>query len=239
MRLVPAALMSLRPPTLLLALTAPWVTCSPCTVPVYTATAEKPPPPSYLEAHPVDTSDRLACPTSMKAARSKERPVAPADKAVVVFVRPSDARADTEVIVVDDGEAGGGARFLGQSQASSFFAVTVAPGEHRFLAWANDAAGLRATLAPGKRYYVEVAVDFGIPSHTRLSAVGPSRKSWRKLPEWLGGSAALVPDEGRGQACLALESKRLAEWVTRSRAALAGYDASDLAERTLAAGDGE
>lgn len=204
------------------------------------STGGEPKKEDWRDTHKEEVTDTLACPTSMKSARrDKAVPTAP-DMAVVVFVRPSDARSDTDVIVVDDAApSGGAARFLGQSQAAAYFAVTVAPGEHRFLGWANDAAGLRAALLPGKRYYVEVALDFGLPAHTRLSAVSPSGKTWKKLPDWLAESAAQVPDEPSGQACLNLSPRKLADWTGRARAALAHYDASDLAERTLRPEDGQ
>jgi hypothetical protein len=83
------------------------------------------------------------------------------------------------------------------------------------------------------------ALDFGWPAHTRLSAVSPSRKSWKKLPEWLAESAAQVPDERRGQECLTRSSGKLADWSERARVALAHYNASDLAERTLRSEDGQ
>jgi hypothetical protein len=191
-------------------------------------------------AEPETDAGPFTCPSAMKAAPRQPAAPAPPDAAVVVFLRPSDSKDDIDVLVVEDDEHGGGpARFLGQSRASSSFEVTLPPGEHRFLAWAYDAAALRATLAPGKRYYVEVALDFGWTSHTRLSAVTPSRKTWKKLPTWLAEAHPLVLDEPRGQACLTRGSNRADDLSRRARAALAQYDASDLAERTLRAEDGE
>lgn len=183
----------------------------------------------------------FVCPTFMRAARRQPAaPPSPPDAAVVVFVRPSDSKGDIDVVIAEDQPGDDGVpRFLGQSRAASYFEVTLPPGEHRFMAWAYDTAALRATLAPGKKYYVEVALDFGWDPHSRLSAVKPSSKTWKKLPTWLAEGNRLVPDEHRGQDCLSSRPRKTAEQTLRSRAVLAGYDASDLAERTLRSEDGE
>jgi hypothetical protein len=207
--------------------------------PIRVSSSEKP-KEDWRDTHPEVWTDALACPTSMKFARRESAVPSPPDMAVVVFIRPSDARSETDILVVDDqAPGGGGARFLGQSQAASYFAATVPPGEHTFLGWANDAAGLRATLVAGRRYYVEVALDFGWPTHARLSAISPARKTWKKLSGWLAESTPQAPDERRGQACLTQSPRKLADWTGRAHAVLTHYDASDLAERTLRPEDGQ
>jgi hypothetical protein len=179
----------------------------------------------------------LMCPASMKGARSPLDVTPPSDAAVVVFLRPSSSQAETEALIVDDDDRIGViGRFLGQSQATSYFAVTVAPGEHRFMAWAESAGALHATLAPGKKYYVEVVID---DDGTRLVALAPSRKGWNKVPAQLAASAPLIPNEQRGQTCLIQSTRAAGVWTERARTALRRYDPRELAEHTLRSEDGQ
>src|SRR4051794_19585435 len=60
--------------------------------------------------------------------------------ATVVFVRPSFlGAAITSVIATSQG------RFLGESQAKSYFVVKLPPGEHLLVSWSESTPALRAT----------------------------------------------------------------------------------------------
>lgn len=193
--------------------------------------------PVALRSEPTGT---LVCAATMQGAGAQAAVAPPADAAVVVFLRPSSKRPEIEVLIVDDDERLGViGRFLGQSQASSYFTVTVAPGEHRFMAWADTAGALHATLAAGKKYYVEVTSDGDSRGDTRLSALAPSRKGWEKLPAWLAASTPLAPNEKRGQTCLTQHTRESGVWTERARTALRRYDPEELVEHTLRNGDGQ
>ena len=156
------------------------------------------------------------------------------DSAVVVFIRPSGyARAMGSTIL--DGHG----RFLGDSLPETYFAVRVPPGEHIFIAWAENTAALRASLAPGRTYYVEVAPKMGaLSARMQLLAVTPRAESWGELRAWMGESKQTVPDEASGQAYLTSRREDVAERLHRAQEILREYDAEELAERTLTPGDG-
>src|SRR5689334_11749984 len=76
--------------------------------------------------------------------------------ATVVFVRPSRiGGAITSVIATTDG------RFLGESQAKSYFVARLPPGDHLLVSWSESTPAMRASLAAGMIYYVEVAPKMG------------------------------------------------------------------------------
>lgn len=72
--------------------------------------------------------------------------------ATVVFVGTS--RNNTQVLILDDR-----GRFQTEVWSNAYSAIQVDPGEHVFLAWAENTSILRATVVAGRVYYVEVATD--------------------------------------------------------------------------------
>ena len=73
--------------------------------------------------------------------------VAPPDAALVVFLRPSGYGSAVATTILDDRGA-----FLGDSIGGTEFAVALPPGQHVFLAWAENTAPLRAELLPSRVY---------------------------------------------------------------------------------------
>ena len=110
--------------------------------------------------------------------------------ATVVFVRPSVlGAAITPVIATTAG------RFLGETEARSYFVTKLPPGTYTFLSWSESTPAMQATLAPGLVYYVEVDPRMGFGSaRVQLLALGPRRGGWSKLVDWLLERA---PDRGR------------------------------------------
>lgn len=157
------------------------------------------------------------------------------DAATVIFVRPSAFAAAIKTTIFD-----GHGRFLGESLPSSYFAVNVPPGDHVFVAWAENTAALRATLAPGRKYYIEVATKLGaLSARCHLLALTPRSESWAKVPLWLAESAQLVPDEIAGQSYLRSRPDELEERLRRAQEALTRYSAAELEARTLRPQDGQ
>lgn len=154
--------------------------------------------------------------------------------ATVVFVRHSIlGSAITSVIATTQG------RFLGESQAKSYFAAKLPPGEHLLVSWSESTPALRATLAAGMIYYVEVAPKMGWGSaRIQLIALGPRRPSWVELPGWLREGEALEADLAGGAALLQERAGKFAERVRAAEASYQGYSAEDREERTLRADDG-
>jgi hypothetical protein len=170
----------------------------------------------------------------MREVASAEPPAAPAGSATVIFVRPSGYAGGIKTTILD--EHGG---FLGDSLPESQFSVAVPAGKHLFVSWAENTGALQADLAAGKTYYVEVAPRMGaFSARVHLLAVTPRTKSWAKLPEWLRESRHYVPDPRSGQAYLASRQDDVKERLRRAGEAIRGYDADDLALRTLNPGDG-
>lgn len=157
-----------------------------------------------------------------------------AEMATVVFVRPSSYASAMRTTILD---ARG--RFLGDSLGSSYFAVKVPPGEHVFIAWAENTAALRATLAPQRVYFVEVSSKMGaFSARMHLLAIAPRKKSWQKVDKWLAESDAYTVDEAAGQAYLRGRAEDTSERIERAKETLTKYDASELDDRTLTANDG-
>ena len=157
----------------------------------------------------------------------------PAD-AVVVFVRPSGFARAMGTTILD-----GRGRFLGDSLPETYFAVHMPPGEHVFIAWAENTAALRASLLPGRTYYVEVAPKMGaLSARMHLLAITPRAESWGQLQGWMAESQQIIPNERAGQAYLASRRDDVAERLHRASEILREYDAGELAERTLSPGDG-
>ena len=154
--------------------------------------------------------------------------------ATVVFVRHSIlGGAITSVIATTQG------RFLGESQAKSYFAAKLPPGEHLLVSWSESTPALRATLAAGMIYYVEVAPKMGWGSaRIQLLALGPRRPSWVELPGWLREGDALEADVAGGAALLQERAGDFAERVRAAEASYQGYSAEDREARTRRSDDG-
>jgi hypothetical protein len=160
--------------------------------------------------------------------------IAPPNAAVVVFVRPSHYGQSVATTILDDNGA-----FMGDSIAGTEFAVTLAPGPHLFLSWAENTAPLTASLLPGRVYYVEVSPRMGFWStRVQLIAVTPRSENWAELKTWISESTQLVPDSAAGQAYLNGRQEAVSERIRRARERLGELDREDLAERTLLPEDG-
>jgi hypothetical protein len=158
----------------------------------------------------------------------------PPGAASVVFVRPSGFASSVVMTILDDH-----GRFLGDSTASSCFAVAMAPGPHVLIGWAENTAALQAELAPNRVYYVEVSPRLGWwSSRVQLLAITPHSEQWSKLTEWLNDCEHFTPDEGGGQLYLNRRHEDVAERIRRAQELIRGYDSDELGERTLLPADG-
>ena len=78
-----------------------------------------------------------------------------ADKALVYFMRPSGFGFAINFQIWD------GDRFIGLSQAKSYFAYQCDSGKHLFIGIAENKRGIEADLEAGKSYYVITQVKMG------------------------------------------------------------------------------
>lgn len=126
------------------------------------------------------------------------RPLArpPADRAVVVFMRPSEFGSAVPFQLFD-----GRKRFIGDALPATYWEVVVEPGEHWFYAMAENAGVLHARLAAGRRYYVVVRPYMGLWSaRVELTALAPRSVDWPKRDEWLQSANPQMVDQRGGQA---------------------------------------
>lgn len=174
----------------------------------------------------------------MTVAVPRQRIVAPADRAMVVFIRPSriDFRASSEII----DETG---RFMGQIPAHGHFAVSMSPGQHTFVVWALNTDAISANLAPGKIYFVEVNAVKEYSYYSAfmyLKAIKPTMVQWDLLDQWLRETTQYTTAQGDGLAQLATRkgADRVQERLRRGYEQLAHYQGADLDQHTLLPDDG-
>jgi hypothetical protein len=162
-------------------------------------------------------------------------PIAPrGDAATVVFVRPSSYAAAVHPTILDERGT-----FLGDAEASSHFVVTLPPGEHMFLVWAENTGPIRATLLPDRVYFVEVAMKPGaLQARAHLLAIAPDTETWPKLRDWIADTKPTIADQEAGQAYLNERRDDVLERLRRAREAYAEMDEEDRNDRTLHPNDG-
>ena len=89
----------------------------------------------------------------MQASTPIQQP--PPEKALVYFMRPSGIGFAINFQIWD------GEKFIGLSQAKSYFAYACDPGKHLFIGIAENKRGIECELEPGKSYYVLTQVKMG------------------------------------------------------------------------------
>jgi hypothetical protein len=89
----------------------------------------------------------------MQASAPVQQP--PSDKALVYFMRPSGIGFAINFQIWD------GDKFIGLSQAKSYFAYQCDPGKHLFIGIAENKRGIEGELEAGKTYYALTQVKMG------------------------------------------------------------------------------
>ena len=98
----------------------------------------------------------MACAGSSPYMRPAEPIVGPSQgKALVYFMRPSGLGFAINFQIWD------GDRFIGLSQAKSYFGYQCEPGKHLFIGIAENKRGIEADLEAGKSYYIITQVKIG------------------------------------------------------------------------------
>jgi hypothetical protein len=159
----------------------------------------------------------------------------PADKAYVVFMRPSDFGSAVRFEVFD-----GNGRYLGDALPETYFEAELEPGQHWFYADAENAGVLSAQLVGGKRYYVVVRPFMGgWSARVELTALAPRSEDWPKLKQWLAELEALSVDQAAGQAELDARRAEIDEVIAEGKEIWAQTDAEWHDGHSLNAEDGE
>ncbi|UXI66379.1 DUF2846 domain-containing protein [Tahibacter amnicola] len=137
------------------------------------------------------------CQSSMMVKANRE-PEPSADKALVVFMRPSSFGGAIQSSVYDTGEAKD--TFIGIVSTGTKVAYLAEPGQHRFMVVAENADFLEATLNAGKTYYVLVSPRMGVwkarfsllPIRNNASAEHNVKSGdfakWQSKTHWVGVS---------------------------------------------------
>lgn len=176
------------------------------------------------------------CAASSRMVRVESpQPIKPTpDQAVVVFVRPSSfGAAITPTILTST------ARFVGDADPSSHFAVAVPEGQHLFLVWGENTGPLVAQVGKGRIYYVEVSMKPGWWSpRVHLLAIKPTAPSWEHVRDWLAETKQTVPRGVEGQSYLDGRAEDVTERVRRAKEAWADLGPEEREARTLRASDG-
>jgi hypothetical protein len=157
-------------------------------------------------------------------------------KALVVFVRPSKFAWAVSANIIDENGT-----FLGDMPAKGHFGVSMPPGQHMLVVWAENTDALVANLVPGKIYFVEVYPSMGaFSAHMHMRAVKPSSPAWAQRDRWIVDSTQfIVSDPAGAQANLERKGRdKIMLRVQRGREHMARYSPAEQFERTLAPEDG-
>ena len=131
---------------------------------------------------------------------------APADKAVVYFVRANSVGIIMDFVYFDNDQAI--ARFNGMK----YFRYECEPGEHLFWAKAESRDYVRADLEAGKIYFIDVIPQMGIMSAgVKLVPINSSEYNMRRIKKLLTKKESVVMDQEK----LAALQKRLSGTIEK------------------------
>ena len=113
----------------------------------------------------------------MQASSPIQQP--PPGKALVYFMRPSGLGFAINFQIWD------GEKFIGLSQAKSYFAYACEPGKHLFIGIAENKRGIECDLEAGKSYYVLTQVKMG-GWRARMAFIPVTRDSefWNQVEQY-------------------------------------------------------
>jgi hypothetical protein len=169
----------------------------------------------------------------MKEVPSAEAVHAPADRATVVFVRPSGIGFAINFAILDQQ-----GHWVGDAVAETHFAVSLPPGDYMFVGWAENTAALKASLGNGRVYYVEVYPVMGaFSSQVQFEALTPRSGDWSKLAGWLKTTKRLEPIP-TGVAHIDAKRDDALKRVASAKENWDGYSNPDKARKTLHLEDG-
>jgi hypothetical protein len=131
----------------------------------------------------------------------------PPEKALVYFMRPSGIGFAVNFQIWD------GDRFVGLSQAKSYFAYECDPGKHLFLGFAENKVAIEADLETGKCYYIGTNVRMGaFKARMDFTPVTRGSELWDKVEEYkrsLDFIAAKEEERARWEAAKKTRSSKI------------------------------
>ncbi len=117
---------------------------------------------------------------------------APADKALITFVRATRYGKKSEFVVWDSD------RFMGLLEGGQYFQQVVDPGEHMFIVHAQNWAYIKANLEAGKKYYVLLNVSMGFTHAVAVPVPltkGQAEYGQAQIDEWMAKLTPITPNE--------------------------------------------
>ncbi len=177
-----------------------------------------------------------ALPAYMREVDPVRQLKAPADQALVVFVRPTTDEKDLPAHVMDESSS-----FLGTALPGGHFSVVRHVGKQQFIVFSGDLAdALVADLAAGLVYFVELTpvTASGPPRFVfKASARGTHLFPYKK--EWIDETAQFRVDGPAAKAAMGPEAETRREKVVKdANERLRKYAGVELTEHTLAQTDG-
>jgi hypothetical protein len=163
--------------------------------------------------------------TPSQMVRATAAPQLDAGKALLTFLRPSNYGGAVSFGIWDSEQ------FLGELKGESSVSCLVSPGEHVFLAKAENWAVTKAQLAAGKRYYLLMRPRMGIMKAGVIMDPVKSGTSDSEIAGWQRESKLYAPDPAKVDAYTK-------EWLPQVRKAIENYKAGRADFNVLEAADG-
>ena len=136
----------------------------------------------------------------------------PPERALVYFMRPSGMAFAINFQIWDSD------RFIGLSQAKSYFAYECDPGKHLFLGIAENKVAIEADLEAGKSYYIGTNVRMGaMKARMDFTPVIRGSQLWDKVEEYkksLDFIAAKEEERARWEAGKKQEVQRTIDYFS-------------------------
>ena len=159
---------------------------------------------------------------------------APADKALVYFMRPSNFGGAIRMGLFD-----GEKKFLGHALPESYWTLEMDPGEHWIYGYAENLTVLKADLEAGKSYYVVARPRMGVwKTRISLTALAERTEDWDKRQAWLDDSEYLSVDTVGGQAELDDNADDIASKIEKGQELWAKWSEEERDLHSLKPADG-
>lgn len=133
-------------------------------------------------------------------------------KALVYFMRPSGMGFAVNFQIWDRD------RFVGLSQAKSYFAYECDAGKHLFLGFAENKVAVEADLEAGKSYYIGTNVRMGAwKARMDFTPVTRGSQLWGQVEEYkksLNFNAVKEEERAKGEAAKKQEAQRFVEYFS-------------------------
>jgi len=160
--------------------------------------------------------------------------VAPEDKALVVFVRPSKRGKAISFFVFDESK-----KLLTLVKRKEHVAITLSPGKHTLYVVAENAGLVRAELAAGRTYIISMQPKMGLgKAGVVVEPVLRNSPSFAESAKWLRDTKLGNPDFNKGARWVRNHQDALDKRISVAEWEWSSGDATDRAAMTMGVNDG-